>query len=991
VFAVVLRYRNLYAAFIVVVGLILFQIILENLLIGHNFLIALTDPFGQNAVRYATQYWTLKEQNSLAIPLTGTIILNRILWILFSFGVFLDSVRRFSFTKAAHTKLLKISSRVDVSITPMANSALPLVKGFQFTLYNQLKTVHKLSRFDFNFITRSWMFIVLVVLGLAAVLFMLLKITNRTDVTLLPATQLILSVPTLVFINIVLLISFIYSGMIIHRERAAHINQLVDIAPIPNWVFLISKFFTILKMQFLLLTLLMLMGISIQIANGYFVFELKLYVFHLFTLTFLSLAIWAMASIFIHTLIPNVYAGIFILLLGWLGIGGLASTGFNYPLLLFNYNEVLIYSDLNGYGHLLAPYLYMKIFWLLAALLLLILASLFWNRGVNSNLQERLLLAGKRCTSQLRIISLLLLVSFVLVGWDILDKEKTDDSYSKKNLNTAYKNFETRFKRYEGFSQPKITSMQVKLDFFPNENRFEATGHYTLINKTNDPIDTLLIKTGFDEITRFDLSRSGQIIQADSLVQFFVVKLEQSLSPDDSLQLTYRVKNKPNTFFVRNSNVLKNGSFIRQDAFPRIGYFLKDQENESESSRATNYQTADADLIYFDATVSTTNSQIALAPGTLNKTWEENGRHFYHYKADRPIKYAFSFHSGEYSIAQSQWKEIDLKIFYHPNHDFNLKDMFRGIKGALDYNTKNFGTYQHQSANVVEFPNSEGSFATSFANIIPISETRFISNVSKKTDKINLPFYVPAHELTHQWWGNQLMPAKAVGATMLTESITEYISLKIYEKEFGKEQAQKFLKHQQQRYLVGRTTEQNQESPLIHVKQDQSYIAYGRGTIAFNTLAHFINEENLNRELNDFLNSFKFKGAPYPTSTNLLDQLRKRTPDTLAYLLIDYFETVTLHELAIEKASITKIKDEFNVQLTLEYSKLRENKPASISDYIEIGCYDEEGNLFYTHTAFLSEKMNQIQFKLSSKPAKLTADPDLLLIEKERDNNSWKF
>lgn len=79
---------------------------------------------------------------------------------------------------------------------------------------------------------------------------------------------------------------------------------------------------------------------------------------------------------------------------------------------------------------------------------------------------------------------------------------------------------------------------------------------------------------------------------------------------------------------------------------------------------------------------------------------------------------------------------------------------------------------------------------------------------------------------------------------MITESITEYITAKIYEKKYGKHSALKFLKIQRDRYLTGRANETEEEVPLYLVNPEQSYISYGKGAIAFYILSEFIGEEN---------------------------------------------------------------------------------------------------------------------------------------------------
>ena len=46
------------------------------------------------------------------------------------------------------------------------------------------------------------------------------------------------------------------------------------------------------------------------------------------------------------------------------------------------------------------------------------------------------------------------------------------------------------------------------------------------------------------------------------------------------------------------------------------------------------YISSSADWITFETTVSTSSDQIAIAPGYLQKEWEEEGRRYFHYKMD---------------------------------------------------------------------------------------------------------------------------------------------------------------------------------------------------------------------------------------------------------------------------------------------------------------------------------------------------------------------
>ncbi len=263
--------------------------------------------------------------------------------------------------------------------------------------------------------------------------------------------------------------------------------------------------------------------------------------------------------------------------------------------------------------------------------------------------------------------------------------------------------------------------------------------------------------------------------------------------------------------------VSSNGSFLRTDILPRFGYF-PDKEallpTDSLASKVSFYS-SDAHLIDLETTISTNAEQTAIAPGYLQKHWTENGRNYFQYKTDQKIKLAAAFNSGIYNLKKETYKGIELEVYHHPNHYQNIDRMMDGLKAAIDYNSQHFSPYQHREARIIEFPLTEGSYATTMANSIPTSEWRFVLNNASASDKIDLSFYVPAHELTHQWWGNQVIPANARGAKMLTESITEYITLQLYKGYYGQERADQFLEVQKQRYLHGRRRETPRRKPTL--------------------------------------------------------------------------------------------------------------------------------------------------------------------------------
>ncbi|WP_282042777.1 ABC transporter permease/M1 family aminopeptidase [Winogradskyella flava] len=988
VFAVVAYFRNIYAGFVAIIILFFLQNIIENAFNGIS--IALFDPFGQNAVLYETQSWTLTDKNTKFIPIFGVVLYNRLIWLSISILAFVYIYRTFAFTEQPITSIFKKkkkSSKIKASIDGLINISLPKV-AYDFSSTTQFRYAWLLSKVNFQTIVKSWMFYILIFFGIIAVLFSIAKVTNNSEMTILPSTNIVLTIPAFFFTTIIMLLTFIYSGMLIHRDQTSNMNQLVDATPISNFALLISKVLAIVKMQAVLLTIMMLVGISIQLYNSYYQLEIDLYLFHLFIYQFIGLIVWAFASVFIHTITNNTYIGIFVLILSWLGISGLQQIGISSRLLLFNFAEPFQYSDLNGYANHLQPYFLVKSYWLVFGIILLIFAYLFFGRGIIQSIKERLIQAKASFNGSLKIILSICLTAFVALGFTIYSAESKSQELSSKERNKAFKTFEDNFGHYANLkNQPKIKDIALSIDIFPETNQLFIKGQYLLVNTSSQHIDTLLIKTGFDETTIFKLDRLSEVVDKDSYVKFSVLKFASPLKPNDSLKLDFTIKNKPITLFENNSNVLNNGTFFKNNIFPRIGFFLaQNQKHPSDSLvHQSHYYSQDSDAIKLNTIISTSKEQTAIAPGYLKNQWSEDDRNYYEYATDSKIKNSLSFSSGIYVLEKETYKNIKVEIYHHKNHKHNLSKMKDGLKAALDYNTKYFGPYQFNEARIIEFPITEGTYASVMANSIPTSEMRFIANSSQET--VDISFYTIAHELTHQWFGNQIAPANALGATMISESITEYISLNIYQNHHGKGKALQFLKAQHERYQKGRTKESGEEPPLYLAKGDQQYLVYGKGTIAFNALSHYLGKERLHAILRDFLHRYKNKEAYYPTSIDLISALDSQVPDELKYLIEDYFKTVTFHEAKIN--SVTSKLNE--VVVDFEYSKLKNGKPSKINDHVEIGFYNDNDELISIERVLINSKNNQNTFNLKELPAKIVIDPNLLLIEKNKADNTYKF
>src|SRR3546814_10142751 len=118
---------------------------------------------------------------------------------------------------------------------------------------------------------------------------------------------------------------------------------------------------------------------------------------------------------------------------------------------------------------------------------------------------------------------------------------------------------------------------------------------------------------------------------------------------------------------------------------------------------------------------------------------------------DKPMLPFFSYLSARYAVKQVPWKCVDISVYYNPAHTWNVDRMIKSAKDSLDYYNANYTPYQFHQLRILEFPNY-ASFAQSFANTIPFSESLgFIADL-RDTSKIEYVYYVTANEVANQWW-----------------------------------------------------------------------------------------------------------------------------------------------------------------------------------------------------------------------------------------------
>jgi aminopeptidase N len=326
--------------------------------------------------------------------------------------------------------------------------------------------------------------------------------------------------------------------------------------------------------------------------------------------------------------------------------------------------------------------------------------------------------------------------------------------------------------------------------------------------------------------------------------------------------------------------------------------------------------------------------------------------------------------------------------------------MLKAMETSLGYFTANFGPYQFGYARIIEFP-GYASFAQAFAGTMPYSESIGFAADVRDPETIDYVAYVTAHELGHQYWAHQVVGADMQGSTLLSETLAQYSALMVMKELYGEDKIRRFLKFELDQYLGGRKGDVLDEQPLLRV-ENQGHIHYRKGALAMYLLQHRLGEDAVNRALARLVERYRFKGAPYARSLDLIAELRKEatTPEQQA-LITDLFERITIYDIKAKEAVTQQLPDlTYRTRITIEAGKFYADgkgieKAAKLAENIEVGVFtDRPGGGAFNKADVLSIKRYPIragkqvvEVISAGRPKFAGIDPYNFYIDRDSDDN----
>lgn len=881
-----------------------------------NPLMVLTDPTAFSVLHNQLEHLSPLEKNSFTPPFSGLLLYNRLIWIGFSCILLLLAARRFSFERFSSAGSRKLKKRVEEKDEPVVLQTFQTIglqaTHRQFSFADFWKKVFSLSWLEFKSVTRPVGFRIF--LSLILIIYICyIAVWQQQYYSAAPTLPVTLEITgvTLPLSFYFLMFLIINTTELLFRNNTSGFWQISDALPVPTWVTVLSKIVAMLGIAVLMTICLMLFGMLVQAAKGYFHFETGIYLKELFIRWVPKYLLYILLTVFVAGVTANRYATHWVTILFLIfsvimhETEAIEQDRFNF---MFSPGSGKA-TDMNGNSIFASAHGWFMWYWFSLSMAMLAIGLWLWQRGTPTSLARRI--SSKKVNPVFLLMFVAGIAGFLFCGSRIYQTINVENKFqTKQEKRTEEALYETTYKRYQEYPQPLIQHIDLHLDLHPENRQLQYTTALQMYNASGLPIDTLHIEW-MDFAVLDSVSISGyslQVIKQDTELRHTIYRLDHTIAPGDSIQcqVTGSLQYKGFTNDDPQKELTFNGSFLSHNIMPYFGY---DQRRELKSnqyrpqyglikmnSRLPDtsdiiasrqlFASTQANRISYTLTVSTSADQSIVAPGLLQKRWQADGRNYFRFISETPSLFDFSILSARYAVKKEQvkvaGKDINIEVYYHPGHPFNITSFINSAKEALQFLDTVLGAYPYSTLRIAERPHYDESLVA-YGNVMVLPENHGWTADIRKQEDLDYLRYITTRLIAEQYM-RQANISRTQGYPVITNAIPGYLALEQLQHFYGAASLQKRLEKNYDIYLKGRAKEENAEPALLQSDDHAEYISEQKGSYALYRLSQLAKAEVVDKTISAFLDTAKRSVIPVNAGLFYRQLQTAVAPDQLPFL-----------------------------------------------------------------------------------------------------------
>ncbi|MEM9660946.1 MAG: hypothetical protein AAF937_01405 [Planctomycetota bacterium] len=971
---------------------------------------AIVDPFGSIASAEFAMARTVAENNAMFPPLAGLLLVNRLVWLAVTVVLVVLGTLGFPMRESlprGKQPREKARRGGGASVSPGWLGPLGTM------IVWEIRTIRR----------TPGALLVLVLLAFSLWWSAASAVTHRFS---LPSTDLLVHNTGFYFDKILVLSIVWLSGDLIWRERSHRIDQLLDSLPSRDWHRFLSKLAALICVVAVFWLVSIVVGVLYQAATGYFDFELDLYIIDSFVIKAPYYAFFAVLALTTQVLIGRRYIAMGVVMLVYFSEVMLDALGLHHPVYRFGRSSFFWYSLMDGYGHFLTSHLWLLLYWTLGAAILAVLGGLAFSRGHEQTPGYRLLPARLRFRAGIAL--LVVAFAFAGVGAHIWWQSAVRAEWPRINADAKKADVERAYGgAWRDVPQPRVVEIDAELDLYPSERRFELHGSFVLHNPHNVSIDRVLVLAE-PWLSLDSLAIEGGVVgRTDTVLNARILELSQPHLPGTERLLSFSTSWAPPEGFavhakndgvpmVSPTEVLGNGtSLLNIQLMPAVGYTDRVEHKPAWKRRkfgldpswsppdpsiglSQAHATFHLDWVrHLDMTITTDADQSVYHPGRLVDRWKDDtGRQGFRYVLDHPSRGWATLVSGRFVESRFHRPGVpDVVMAHDPNHTHALEPFANALLDAIEHFQNRYGPPPF-----AEFRMAEQSLH--FDGMGVRSGMGFASEVlGWKTDVRASGgedlHAMAAHMMGMTWFGDQIIPANVAGAKVVHAGLP-FWSAQLYLHQRRDRELDRTLRMQELgEAFRSRSSLIDEEAPFIEEFKDSTMLRAKGGNQMLYLADLMGGPAELERVFASFLDSWRYRPAPFPTANDFVEHLSASISPELHGQIESIFRHITTWSLGVTEATRTRTESGlWRVTATFEARQLRTigwgtTMPVPIDANVSLVVFRDDG--FDEDSVILEERLIPeeesftMEWLLDEKPTRIGIDPLLLLPDPNpRDN-----
>lgn len=590
-------------------------------------------------------------------------------------------------------------------------------------------------------------------------------------------------------------------------------------------------------------------------------------------------------------------ANLLIILLGFTSLA--PSLGLYHPLWRPLATPLVAPDHYWGFESGAAGYLPLLSFWLGIGLALLMLAMIFNHRGM-AFAQVRWRAAMRKPTIALLLF---ILAGTIIQGGTIhrqLAAEGLPVDPDERQAQRA--DYERHYAHWADTPQPDIAAVRFNVDFDPSGNSARLRAVMTLINRTDEPIEEILI--GRNQIIttgRWSLA-GATVAHIDPRLGQTVFRLHRPMSPRDTRILVFTAQFGQSGLTSASMPLVLRPSFSSLPAhalLPVVGFkrelTLRDPETRHAQGLPALHLTPPSKLppqparlagnsATFESLVTTTKLQHAIGPGKLVRSWRANGRNHFLYRSTGAMRNMPAFYSLPWRPQIFAAGPTTVEA-YAPVRLSEDDPNLLAIHDTLNLLGREVAPYPSHSLRLITVPEI-GLSGYALPQTIQLSHRLAIRAFPLPDAGFSQTYRRAAHETAHQWFGHRIGHGIAEERAFLVESLAKYTELVVIEHRFGGNAMRTLVAYERDRYRQARLDPAAPVTALTDAEENED--SYSRATLAFACLRQQVGDKPILAAIRTITRQSERTGRPV-RSIDFVEALVAASDQSAAKLIYSLF------------------------------------------------------------------------------------------------------